>query len=246
MSSLKSLPSSLLTTSQLKNIAIQTMKLTESFIESNDFINDQHVAMGKSITMIDKIHAYSQVNKKTEDFTRADDVLDDVLTGIRDYLKGAVSLRRFDQNKGDAAERIIHHMESYGKELFYGSYDKQADLVPSFVKSVREQYAEDLETAVMAHLIDGLSLASEAVINLYNEKLGAQKKPESTMADEKKVIRYRIDGLLSYLDVRITDAIEAYVPLQETLNELITEVMTHVRANQTRKEHSKAEEAANQ
>lgn len=242
MSSLKALPSSRLSTSQLKNVAIQTMKLTESLLESDDFIQDQHTAMNASIVDMDQIHAYSQVNSKTKDLAQANVVLDDCLTGTRDYLKGAIALRRFDCIKADAAENILHHMESYGRGLIYGGYNEQADLVPAFIKSVKELYAEDLETAVAAHLIEGTKMAIESVIKMYGEKLESQEKPDTTMGKIKKELRYRIDGLLSNLDRRITDKKEGYVTLQEPINELITEVMTQVRAQQTRKENSEAEE----
>lgn len=242
MNKLKPLSQSLLSASQLQRIATQTMIITQPLVESDPFIKKQHEELTESSNNIDKIYAYSSINKKTEELLEADDMMDNIITGIRDYLKGLISLHLFEPAKASAAETILEHMDSYGPKLFYGGYEKQAALIPAFVKSVKdEEFAPMLTTAGIAHLIDGLDLSSQKVIRLYQEKLQASQRPDSTMAEEKKILRYRINGLLSYLDVNIVDQVDAFVPMETPLNELITDVMGQLRAKQTRKEKSETE-----
>lgn len=246
MNRLKPLSLSQLTVSQLRNIAIQTMLITKTLVETDPHIKKQHEVMTKSSDTIDQIYTHSKVNEKTEELDQADNVQDDVLTGIRDYAKGLISLKRFNTDTAEAAEKIVNHMESYGPELFYGGYKKQSDLVPTFVKAMRnEEFAPLVETAGISHLIDGLDISSKRVIELYQEKLQASTKPDSTLTEEKKVLRYRINGLLTYLDLNITDGVEAFVPMETPLNELITDAMTEIRAKQTRKESKGTETEEN-
>lgn len=239
MNKLKPLSQSLLSASQLQFIAIQTMDITKSLAEIDPYIKKQHDSMNESNSTIEKIYAYSRINEKTAELASADDMQDDVLFGIRDYLKGLIALARFDTGKSEAAKKILSHMESYGHGLFYGGHEKQAALIPAFISSLKTpEFAPSVEKATISHLIDGLTMAQKSVHDLYHEKLQANNKPDSTLTEEKKALRYRINSLFTYLDTNINDGVEGFTSLETPLNLLITDVMGQFRAQQTRKEHS--------
>lgn len=238
MNLLKPVSQSQFSTTLLQFFAMKTMGLIAPLTESDAYLQNQKVAIEGATSAIDTLLAHSKVNEKTAELAEEDDVQDEILIGIRDYLKGIIGLRQFDAVKADASEKILQKMNSYGADLLYGGYEKQAALVPSFLNSMKEPlFATAIELVGIGHLIEGLTTSHDKVTVLYQEKLKATVKPDTTMREEKKIIRYRLDLLLSYIEGNLADGVSAFTALEDPMNELITDVMSQYRAQQTRKEN---------
>ncbi len=239
MKCLKPLSQSMLTTGQLHYFALQAMGIIDPLVESDDFVKKQNTALKVAVEKMEKILSHSRINEKTEEHATADELMDKILIGLRDFLQGLLSLRIFDTGKADAAEKVLNQMEELGHDLIHGGYEKQLPLVNTFINSMATApFQVYVEAAGVAHLIEALKNSYEKVQKLSQEKMEASEKPDSTMADEKKELRYRIDGLLSYMDRNLHDGVAEFSPIELKMNQLISDVMGQLRANQTRKQNS--------
>ncbi len=62
---------------------------------------------------------------------------------------------------------------------------------------------------------------------------------EVTSKNVRQELKYRIAGLLPYLEMNITNEVEGFVAIQTQLNEQIVDVMGKIRSRKTRKENEK-------
>lgn len=236
MRKLKSLSYSKLSTTQLHFFATSLLGIIEPIHKNDQLLQKQYTIIRKTCDAIQELLSFSKKNEKTNDLLEADALQDEVLRGIREYLKGLIALRHFNKAKAIASESILNHFRSFGREMLYGGYDKQAALIPSFIKSIKgPDFSPIVETTGITHLIDELEQNHKKVQTLYSEKLQVKVRPNTSIKKEKRVLQYRIGLLLPYLEMNLADEIPAFAPIKTPLNELITDVMRQYQTKQTRK-----------
>lgn len=239
MKQLKQLSHSQLNTQELQFFALQAMGLIAPHLENSPFAFRQH---GKLLSATNNVEALTGLSRKSDSVAsvgEADDVQDTILIAIRETCKAKISTAMFNANAAEAAEDILDIMGEYGRDLIYGNYEQQSVAIPSFSAKMKvPANAEKAQKAGVKTYLDALDPAHAEFQNLLNIKLTGTETPATTVTDEKKVIRYRVDSLLSYLDVQIADGIEPYTALKEPMNILITDVMSRMKTRLTRKENS--------
>jgi len=239
MKQLKQLSHSRLTTSQLQFFSLQAMGLIAPLLEKSPFLSRQHDELQGSIDSIESLTGLSRKESGTEELSEADNYQDQILMAIRDTCKAKAAAEWHNKAAAESGIIVLSIMNEFGKDLIYGNYDQQSVAVPSFIKKMTEienvEHAQKTETS---NFIAALKPAHETFKDLYTKKLIGTESPVTSITEEKKNLRYRLDGLLSYLDVQIADGVEEYSAVKTPMNQLITEVMSQVKANLTRNENS--------
>ncbi len=239
MKQLKQLSHSRLTTSQLQFFSLQAMGLIIPLLEKSSFLSRQHDEIKGSTEAIESLTGLSRKEIGTEELTEADTHQDHILMAIRDTCKAKASAGWYNRDAAESGVTVLTIMNEFGKDLIYGNYDQQAVAIPSFIKKMTEiENVEHAQKSGTAEFVSALTPAHNTFKDLYNQKLTATEQPLTTVTDEKKNLRYRIDGVLTYLDLQIADGVEEYSAVKAPMNLLITEVMSQVKANLTRNENS--------
>lgn len=233
---LKPLSHSKLSTTQIHFFTLNLLDFIAPFREKDPLLNNQYKVLERSCDAIGTLLSLSRKNAKTKELLDTDNRQDQLLRGIRDYLKGLCAISQFDKERAVASEKVLKIIQSFGRDLFYGSYTKQAALISSFIHTMREPaWHPVLESAGITHMINELEETYTRVQNIHIEKLEAAVRPNTSIKKEKRVLQYRISLLLPYLEIHLADRNEAYLALEEPLNNLITDVMKQYHAKISRK-----------
>ncbi len=239
MKQLKQLSHSRLTTSQLQFFSLQSMGLIAPLLKKSDFLSRQHDELKGSTDAIESLSGISRKQDITEDLSGSDTLQDQILIAIRDTCKAKAATEWFNKAGAEAGVVVLTIMNEYGKDLIYGNYEQQSVAIPSFIaKMALIENVEFAQKSGIANFLTALTPAHASFVDLYNQKLTETAVPMTTILKEKKNLRYRIDGLLTYLDIQIADGVEEFTDVKAPMNLLITEMMSQVRANQTRSENS--------
>ncbi len=235
MKQLKQLSHSRLTTTQLQFFSLKAMGLIAPLLEKSPFLTRQHSELKDSTDAIESLTGVSRKKDITEELALADDDQDSILTAIRETCKAKVAASFFDKEGAEAGGRVLDVMDDFGKGLIYGSYEKQASTIPAFITRMAEpQNSEDAQGADVLSFITALEPAHSKFKELYNQKLKESVAPITSVKKESQKIRYRLDALLPFIDAQITDSVEEFTALKGPMNQLISEVMSQVRARKTR------------
>lgn len=91
-------------------------------------------------------------------------------------------------------------------------------------------------TAPMWSALDSLNNSLREQLEL---RLNEGNLPTTTR-EQRKILTYRINNLLTYIGSNITDGIDGFSDVQTPINELITDVMSVMRSRRTRKANQEA------
>ncbi len=233
---IESLSVSRLTTSELIDTSSQLISITQTLAEQHAFIARQSSALDLSIGALVDIERTPLGSDRTE-MINSDDAQQDMLVAlIEDHLEAGAKTEAFFPEKASACKVLLS---------FYGNRDRETLMRGS----LRDQGVE--MRALLADLLDPsqdenrTASGCEPMIQKLNEVfLSLQKNREArnnegnlptSTTEQKRILRYRIDKLLSFIDVNIIDGIEGFDTVKTPVNELITEVMSEYRARVTRK-----------
>lgn len=239
MKQLKPLSHSQLSTEELQFFALQAMGLIQPLSGSSEFLARQHTHLENATDSVEQLTGLSRRSELSPLVAGADDKQDALMIAIRETAQAKVAARIISEAAADAGEKVLQTIEGFGKKLIYGSYEEQSVAIPSFIaKMSTPEMSDTVEKAGVKKFLEVLSPVHEEFQELFKEKLNMPDLPKTTLAEEKRKIRYRLGGLLAYIELQIADSVELYVKLKEPMNALITEVMARKRARDTRAENS--------
>ncbi len=177
-----------------------------------------------------------KASSKTDVINSTDDELDSLLPVIVNSLEVAVAQSAFFPEKADAAERLLTRIALCDKQkLFYGGYGDQAAQLENLLGDLLgETFAAALALSGIAPLVNHLQELHKTLQQLLTERL-QEEKLSSNRREQRKIINYRLDKLIAYLDANITDKVDGFPAVQEPVNELFTEVMALYKGRMTRK-----------
>jgi len=172
----------------------------------------------------------------TGEIKHTDDEMDTSLRLVKSMLELNSSMAQYDAPKAQASAHLLAIITRRPKSLFDGNYKEQPVEVSDFLDEIMVQELAE------ARRVSGV----EPLLQTVRQKLihfkelfavrGDEKSAPSTVLDQKKILRYRLNAMLTYADNNITDKVEGFAPLEAKLNDLIGSVMTTFRARETRKE----------
>ncbi len=234
MKQLKPLSISQLSTAELQYLTLQTTRLIENLIAIDVFANKQYTCLQSGTDRVEALTGLSLKNDATLTLNSSDDIQDSILIGVRETCKAKIATSHFDEDGAKSAEQILDVMGEYGKSLIYGTYEEQCVAIPSFITQMSTAENEVLSEKTGVKLfIDALIPAHDEFTTLLNQKLTNTSKPMVNLTDTKKEIRYRLEGLLTYIDLQIADDVAECAALRIPLNLLITEVMAQMKTRIT-------------
>ncbi len=234
MKQLKPISLSQLTTTELQYFTLRTLGLVQPIVEPDSFPHRQTTRLNDNTDSVELLTGLSKKNEVTLTLNSADDIQDSILLGVRDTCKAKVATRRFHARAADSAENVLAIMDEYGKNLIYGNFDEQCTAIPSFLtKMATPENVENAKNAGILQYIEALQPAHDEFRSLLKEKLTNKKKPLVKLTDVKKDMRYRLEGLLGYLDLQIADEVVSFTDLKAPMNLLITDVMAQMRTRVT-------------
>lgn len=194
----------------------------------------QVTALTEHTDDVEMLTGLSRKNDATLTLNSADDIQDSILIGVRETCKAKVATHHFNADAPERAEKVLAVMEEYGKPLIYGTFDEQCTAIPSFLaKMALPENVQNSDAAGVTDYIIALKPAHDEFCKILNEKITNTQKPMVKLTDVKKDMRYRLEGLLTYIDIQISDELPAFCELKTPVNLLITDVMAQLRTRVT-------------
>ena len=239
MNHLKALSLSQLTTSELLSGSKNIVAITESLMATDPYISRQVGGLNGAITSLADIDNEERTNEHTQAIRTLDAEVDILLPLIEDDLKGTIKKAVFNPDSALSAEALLLLFNKRDRtKLIYGSYvDQGREINALFAELFAPEYATHLSIAGIEPMTSKLNSTYSQLQGLLNERLN-QGNFETTQKEQKRVLRYRLDKLLSYLEANVHDNIDGFSVIETPVNELITDIMADYRARQTRKENS--------
>ncbi len=245
MNTIKPISISQLNTDELIKTGRSITTLTNSLREAYPFVDRHITAIKVSLGDIATIDGTEQKKESTKSVQYLDERLDKLLPLIESDLEGSVAKKEFFPTKATAAEAILALFQKRDrKKLFFGSYVAQGREMEALKKELySSEYEPHIENSGIADLFEALLDTYSDLTYSLNERLN-EGNLSTTLKEQKGILRYRLDKLISYIDVNILDNIDGFSVVQTPINELVTEIMSDYKARMTRKEHSESSESS--
>ncbi len=236
MNAIKSISLSGLSINELSRTGTSLITLTEPLMDDT-YVARQIDAITGSLSTVRKIKSTDLASGFTDGIQDADHDVDELLPMIETDLKSSVEKKRFFQVKGESAETLLKLFRLRDrKKLFFGGYtDQGEELRTLFTDLFSPEYDAHREASGAAPLFDMLKVRFEELSSLLQARLDEESMP-STQREQKRILRYRLDRLIAYIDTNVVDEVEGFDAIHAPLNELITDVMGEYKARVSRKE----------
>lgn len=241
MNTVDAISVSRLSTNELVKCAKGIDSIVEHLLEESGFIKRNTEVIKNSLVEIANIDNRELTKEETEEITALDDKLDTLLPITQNALESNVNSGDFFPEKADASEAFLNaYAKRNRKDLFYGSYSAQGREVSALIQEIfaPENDQNRLNSGCVPYFDAINDIFSQ--LNTLLDKRRRRGNLPTTLKEQKGILRYRIERIISYVDANILDNVEGFSALQTPLNELITEVMAEYKARMTRKKNAEA------
>ncbi len=242
MNIVKPISLSQITTSELLKGGKSLLSITESLTLTYTFVARQRAGIEDAIAKLAMVDNEERTHENTPEIRQLDGSVDMLIPLIEDDLQGTVKKAAFMPDAADSAKKILElYAKRNRKKLIYGSYtDQGREADALFSELFSDEFTDHRNIAGISAMADKLLADYTELQKLLNERLN-QGNFATTQKEQKGLLRYRMDKLLSHIDVNIFDEVEGFPAIETPVNELITEIMSEYKARITRKEN-KAQE----
>jgi len=238
MNVIEPLSLSKLPTGLLQNASTRLVSIVEPLEPNHPVIARQSSEIKSAAGMLVEIDRTPRASDVTGTINADDGDIDSLLPMIINNLESSIEMKQFNKEKGEAAETQLKLIDQRDrKALLHGGFVDQGKELTSLLADILDPSNDESRIASgidqMVQLVntkfESLQINLERRLNEGNLK--------STTTEQKKILRYRMDRLLAYIDVNVVDNVEGFEAVKTPVNELITEIMGLYRAKVTRKEN---------
>jgi len=234
------MPLSKLTTNELQFTAQHLLSMIKTFIPEDPFMVRQFSYIEQSLKDLQKINSMSRKSDYTKIIKGLDEKIDAVLPLIMNTLENNLKAEHYFPDKAKASKELLTLFKMRNRrQLLHGGYTSQASELTSLLKGLmapsQDQNRVESGIDVMAlHLKENFeSLQKNQIARLKEENY------PTTQKEQGRILCFRLGNLLTYINANIIDEVDQFDQLKIPANELITDVMSGVRARQTRSSHKK-------
>lgn len=202
----------------------------------DEYIARQVHQISEAMNILMEIKSTPQGSELTDEIHEVDHDVDELLPICEDDLKSSISKKRFFPAKGEAAERLLKLFDMRDRRtLMHGGYTDQGNEIRILFKDLfSPEYDADRLASEASPIFDTLKERFEKLSELLEARLNEGNLP-STQKEQKGILRYRIETLLTYLDSNIYDEITGFDAVSTPVNELVKDIMAEYKARITRK-----------
>ncbi len=238
MNNVKPISLSQYTTSELLKSGKSLNSITESLTLTHEFVARQRAGIAEAIAKLAQVDNEERTQEHTEEIQSLDASVDMLVPLIEDDLQGTINKAAFRPGPAKSAAAILPLFAKRDrKKMIHGGYaDQGRELGALFSELFSEPFAEHLKVSAIAPMAEKLRSDFNQLQLLLNDRL-SKGNFETTQKEQKIALRYRMENLLSHIDVNILDGVEGFAEIQTPVNELITSSMADYKARITRKEN---------
>lgn len=212
-------------------------------IPDDGFITKQNEELQSYIAELETAFQRVLTHKFTQEINELDIRRDKLLVALRAALNSAIAQEVLSQKKADSAREVLVHMNNMDAKVTNLSLMEESVQINAFLSALKT-LAEDVVTSSTAKpIIAALEETQKEFDKLYKTR----SSHDETAQDPRRITQirkdmvFRIEGLLSYINVNGVDYPETYSDVVNSINTLIDEVMAKAKADQTRKENQQVE-----
>jgi len=239
VNTIQSISLSQFNTGEFIDTSSQLVSIVEPLVVSDQFIARQVSQIKESVETLVTIERTPRGSDLT-DLIAGDDSEQDILVAlIWDHLETGAKSGAFFPEKAEACSTILKFYENRNREvLLRGSLRTQGVEMRALLADLLDlDQVDNLITAGIDQMVAKLNELFES-LQAHREARNNEGNLPSTKTDEKKILRYRLDKMLSYIDCNILDEVAGFESVRTPVNEVISKVMAQYRARTTRKESS--------
>ncbi len=188
-------------------------------LTSLPFVVRQRDGIADAIAKLAQVDNEERTQEHTEEIQSLDASVDMLVPLIEDDLKGTVRKAAFKPAPAKSAKAILGLFAKRDrKKMIYGSYaDQGRELGAIFAELFSEPFAEHLNISGIAPMAEKL-LADYTELHKLLDDRHNKGNFSTTLKEQKQVLRYRMDKLLSHIDVNIFDEVEGCAALETMMN----------------------------
>jgi len=224
------------TVSELLKTAKSSLTITEPLLETYPIITRQVDPISASVMRVTDIDNSEQKSDRTEVIQELDGTVDELIPLCVADLKSNIKKRRYNPVCADSSELVLNMFDKRDHhQLYYGGYSNQGRELSALIAELfAPENDEHRENSGIADLLNHLKESYEALQTELEARLN-EGNLDSTLKEEKQILRYRLEKLFHVIDVNIVDAVDGFPEIHTPISELITSVMGEYRARVTRK-----------
>ncbi len=236
MNAIEPLSLSKLGTGLLQSTSTRLASIVAPLELNHPVISRQVSEIKTAVGMLVEIDRTPRASDVTETINADDNDIDSLLPMIINNLESSIEMKQFNVKKGEAAEAQLKLIEQRDrKALISGGFVDQGNELTTLLTDMFEPSNDESRIASgIDQMIQLVKTKFESLQINLERRLNEGKQVTST-AEQKKILRYRLDRLLAYIDVNVVDQVDGFDAVKTPVNELIAEVMGQYRASVTRK-----------
>lgn len=235
MNNIHDLSLSKLNSLNLRTFCGKLIELIAQITAADQFLARQVMVLDKALKVVVDIDNTPLGSNETPEIKATDAVFDKLLVNCRDALNLNVEMNEPGTPKHDSSKALLALLSKRTSALYYGGYAAQGSefesLAAELFLPVNDKSRKDSE---LDPFFEKLKTTYAKLKQLLTARLSEGNLP-TTLKDQKEVLRFRVNAILTHIDTEIEDKVPGVLAVQTPINELITEIMGHHRSAETRK-----------
>lgn len=177
-------------------------------------------------------------NPFTEKLALADSGRDEGFFGFRNYVEACS--HRSKEGWHDAAVKILEVVRKHGWSAAHFGYKAETAAITSIVSECRTKYEAELNLLSATDWLNELDAAQQAFETIMKESVVPSTDNGPTITETRPVLTEALKSLFSMIDLQYKATGKTLlVDYAKSINDLITQTMTSVKANATRADNKK-------
>jgi hypothetical protein len=220
-----------LNSGEMIDTSSQLVSIVKPLTKNHDYIARQVFQIKASLKALVSIERTPGESEPTDPISGDDNDLDMLIALIWETLESGEKSGEFFRAKAIACQELLKFFKKRNREvLLRGSFSDQRVEVSALLSDLlHDSQALNRTASRVGGMIFRLAEIFEAQQDHPDDRNSDDNLP-STKREEKKILRYRLEKLLAFVDVNIVDKVDGFEAVKSPVNEVINGIMSGYRA----------------
>lgn len=231
---MKNLPLSLLDTMEFYTVSSRTLKILTENIPDDPYVKTLLGNLQQGVAGMEKALGRVLKSNFTSVILEKDEIRDKCFLGLREYIKSKTY--SLDQQQASAAYQLYNVLAGNGISIYYMGYAKESARLNTLLSQYRaDQYSQMLNVIGAANLFIELEKAQGEFEKTYKLKVETEAEIDFPLLKESRIgLMETIRPLLTYIGSNAVLNPQVYKPLEDKIDEVITDVVALARTRISR------------
>lgn len=239
---MKKLSLTQLNSSETYAASTRILKILIDRLPNDNYVKAMIPILSKGTNGMEQALGRSLKSEFTPLLLTKDEIRDNCFLAMRDYIRSKT--RNKDKEIATAATKLYITITDLGVGLYHlGFADETTKLNTLRTQFKTAEYSNLLSTIVATDLFEELDEAQQDFENTYKNKVDTESEINlPLLKDSKNLIAKTLQPLLGYVESNVLVDAGTFKPIEATIDEIITDIVSIAHARMTREANEKKQQ----